>query len=538
MGNQVYVRSIEPSLHILIFLLLCLHCLASPVHPREDGNEVSFGIRGYEVTGNSVLTEKEIYRTLEGHTGPHMTAEDVEGARDALEDLYHRSGYPTVLVNIPQQRVEDGLVRLEVIESRIRRVRVTENRYFTMEKILDALPSLRQGEILFVPRVREELARLNRNPDFKASPILSPAREIGLVDVELNVKDEFPLHASMEVNNRNTHDTSELRLNGMIRYDNLWQKEHSVSFQYQTAPLDLDEVHVMAASYVFPTPWNPNHLLAFFGVVSESQTAFGEGFQVNGEGNLFGARYVIPLPPNGDYNHNLTIGLDYKDFDETLGFETEGQETLKTPLTYLPLSLSYSASHADKTGFTRFSGGIHLAFRGLVTDPEEFAIKRYQARANYLYATLGAERTQRLPGGFGLFGKIDGQIADGPLVSNEQYAAGGMESVRGYKESEAFGDHAFHAVLELSGPDLTRLINPGDGFALTPYVFGDYAYLKITEPLPDQAEKIHLLGTGIGLKGRIAERWTFQMEGAMALEETDQVEHGDIEVHGRLKYAF
>ena len=490
------------------------------------------------MSGNSVLKEKAIYRTLEGHTGEDMTAEDVETARDALEDLYHESGYPTVLVNIPQQRVADGLVQLEVIESKIRRVRVTGNRYFTMEKILQALPSVREGEILYVPKVRQDLARLNRNPDFKVSPVLSPAQEMGLVDVELKVKDQFPLHGSLEVNNRNTHDTSELRLNGMIRYDNLWQEEHSVSFQYQTAPLEPDEVQVMAASYVFPTPWNPDHLLAFFGVVSESQTAFGEGFQVNGEGNLFGVRYVIPLAPKGDYNHNLTLGLDYKDFDETLGFDTEGEDPQRTPLTYLPLSFSYSASLPDRTGFTQFSGGLHLAFRNLVTDPDEFAIKRFKGRANYLYATLGVERAQELPAGFGLFGKVDGQIANGPLVSNEQYAAGGVESVRGYKESEAFGDHAFHGVLEFSGPDLFELLGTNDGFALTPYVFADYAYLKIVEPLPDQNESLYLLGTGAGLKGRIARRWTFQVDGALALEETNQVEQGDVEVYGRVKYAF
>ncbi len=532
------MRSTQPLYSGILLLLLVLVVPAAPGNAQEDAAEVSFRIRGFEVSGNSVLPEKAIYRTLEGHTGADMTAEDVETARDALEGLYHENGYPTVLVNIPPQRVEDGLVRLEVIESRIRRVRVTGNRYFTMEKILEALPSVREGEILYVPEVRQELERLNRNPDFKVSPVLSPAREIGLVDVELKVKDQFPLHGSLEVNNRNTHDTSDLRFNGMIRYDNLWQKEHSVSFQYQTAPQKLDEVQVMAASYVLPTPWNPDHLLAFFGVVSESQTAFGEGFQVNGEGNLFGLRYVIPLAPQGDYNHNLTLGLDYKDFDETLGFETEGEEPQKTPLTYLPLSFSYSGSLPDRTGFTQFSGGIHLAFRNLVTDPEEFAIKRFRGRANYLYATLGAERTQKLPAGFGLFAKVDGQIANGPLVSNEQYAAGGLESVRGYKESEVFGDDALHGTVELSGPDMGELFGAGDAFGLTFYVFYDDAYLVTQDPLPDQADSARIRGTGAGARGRIARHWTFQVDAARALDQTDQVAEGDIEVYGRLKYAF
>jgi hemolysin activation/secretion protein len=78
-----------------------------------------------------------------------------------------------------------------------------------------------------------------------------------------------------------------------------------------------------------------------------------------------------------------------------------------------------------------------MSCRSLVADAEEFSNKRYKAKPNYLYATAGVQRNQKLPWGMGLFIKIDGQAADQPLVSNEQYAAGGMESVRGYKEAEA-----------------------------------------------------------------------------------------------------
>lgn len=537
LGIKTWDCTRGPSRKILYCLLLVVFSTAilSPgVHGAEGGETVAFPIRGYEIEGNTVLSEKALYRALKDHTGKEMTATDVESARDALESLYHQSGYPTILVNIPQQRVEDGLVRLEVIESKIRRVRVTGNRYYTMEKILGALPSIQSGKILYVPVVRQELARLNRNPDFKVSPVLSPAREPGLIDVELKVKDKRPLHGSLEINNRNTHDTSDLRLNAMLRYDNLWQMDHSISLQYQTSPQEPDEVQVFAGSYVLPAPWNKDHLMAFYGVVSNSRTAFGEGFQVNGEGNIFGLRYVIPLPPNGSYNHNLTLGADYKDFDETLGFSTEGEEPLRTPMTYLPFSISYSSSVPDSSGFTQFSGGLNMSFRGLVSDPDQFAIKRFRAKANYLFARLGVERTQKLPAGMQLYFKADGQIADQPLISNEQYGAGGMESVRGYKESEAFGDHAFHGSLELSFPDLVDL----SGFKVTPYLFYDYAYLKIMDPLPEQDEGITLQGLGGGLRGEATKYISFQVDVAMALEDTAQVKNGDYEFYGRVKYAF
>ena len=85
---------------------------------------------------------------------------------------------------------------------------------------------------------------------------------------------------------------------------------------------------------------------------------------------------------------------------------------------------------------------------------------------------------------------------------------------------------------------MVGLFDKGASFGLTPYLFYDYAYLKTRDPLPDEADSNRLQGAGAGLKGRIAKHWTFQADGAVALEKTDQVEKGDIEVYGRVKYAF
>ena len=49
--------------------------------------------------------------------------------------------------------------------------------------------------------------------------------------------------------------------------------------------------------------------------------------------------------------------------------------------------------------------------------------------------------THELPEGFQLFGKMQGQVADQPLVSSEQFSVGGLDTVRGYLESEALGDN-------------------------------------------------------------------------------------------------
>jgi hemolysin activation/secretion protein len=520
----------------LVFFLVLL-IVATGVHAQETEQGNGFEIKAFLVEGNTIFSDKKIQNTLADFKGSHKTAADVEKARDALEQSYHEEGYPAVLVNIPEQTVEQGIVRLQVIESKLDRIRITGNRYFTMDKILKGLPAFGTGEILYVPQIQKEINKINRNPDFKVTPVLMPGRTLGTIDVELKVEDRLPLHGSLDVNNRSSHDTSELRLNAMIRYDNLWQKEHSLSFQYQTSPEEPEEVQVFAGSYVLPAPWNEDHLLAVYGILSDSETSFGEGFQVIGKGNILGARSVMSLPPHDFYAHNITIGLDYKDFDETAGYQNE-EEGIKTPITYMPLSFSYNSSLPDSSGSTQISASLNIAFRGLVTDQREFEVKRFKGKGNYMYVTAGAERTQKLPAGMSLFLRLDGQLSDQPLISNEQYPAGGMGSVRGYKENEVLGDDAVHGTLELSAPDLAEIFGLSDKMGFTPRIFYDVAALRVKDPLPEQDRNITIQGAGGGVQGFLTRYMEYELDWAVALSDTDRIEKGDSRIHFNVTCQF
>jgi hemolysin activation/secretion protein len=499
--------------------------------------EVTFPINAFVVVGNTLFSQERLAEILAPFGGPKRTADDVEQARVALETFYHEAGYPTVMVSIPQQEVEEGVVTLEVIEGTVGRVKVTGNRYYRAERVLSRVPSFAPGEILWVPRLQEELNKANSNPSLKITPAIAPGEEPGTVDVELQVEDSFPLHGHVELSNRFSPDTSELRLNGLISFDNLWQLDHSASFQYQTSPIDLEDVQVIATSYVMPTPWNEKHSIALYALWTDSSSAFGSGFNTVGSGTMVGMRYVLPLTPYRKYSHSLTMGADYKDFEDTLDFGSTAAAD-KTPVTYLPFSLAYNGSIPDPWGFTQFSAGVNGAFRGLVTNPDDFEEKRFRARGNYLYATAGVERIQKLPADWSLFLKADGQMSDQPLISNEQYAAGGMESVRGYLESEVLGDDAFHFTVELNAPDLARLLKLSEKLRAAPYAFYDQASLFLQDELPLQNDDVFINGAGAGLRGNVTKFFEYDLCWAVALSEADHTESGENRFYFRVKFKF
>jgi len=542
MRGKIILMLPQSVLRKIGLFLMALVCAVFPAAGAAYAaeNEAAFEIRVYEISGNSLFTADTLREIVRPFTGAGKTAADVEKARDALEKFYHQSGYPAALVNIPEQNVADGIVYLRVLESRVGRVRISGNRYFTTEKMLRDLQSFNPDKMLYLPNVQQELGRINRHPDIKVEPLMTPGREPGTVDIEIKVQDKLPLHGFLELNNRGSHETSDLRLNAMLRYDNLWQREHSLSFQYQMSPQDAREVEAVSAAYVFAAPWRDEHQCVLYGVWSDSQTAFGEGFQFQmaGKGEIFGARYVMPLPPYRLYAHNLTLGADYKNFQEELDFAEEGTEPVYTPVKYMPVSLSYGSVLQDAWGLTQLNAALNLSFRGLISDQREFEDKRYLGTASFFYVKADLQRNQKLPWGLTVMVRVEGQVSDSPLVSNEQYIAGGMESVRGYKEDECAGDDAVAAQAELAFPDPVSRFNIGRWFSINPFVFYDFAHLGIKETIGDQEKSYTLQGAGAGLRGTLTKYVEYETDWAFALADAGKTERNDYRFYFKLKTAF
>lgn len=527
---------------LLIALLLCciLSGWACRCGAEQEARELTFQIAGFLVEGNTLLKPEAVQELLEGMIGPGKKSSDVETARETLEKYYHSRGYPTVAISIPEQSVQDGIIRLQVVESKIAKVETVGNRYVTSKKVLSNLPSMQPGEIMYAPQVQKEIGKANENADVKVTPSLSQGSEPGTVDVDLKVEDKLPLHASVEVSNRYSPGTTPLRLNAVIHYDNLWQRDNSLSLQYQTSPMNANEVEVGAVAYSLPAPWNASHTLLMTGIWNSSNSAFGEGFTTVGNGRMFGLRYVLPLPGFSNYSQNVILGADYKDFkNSTLQLANAKGNNEYPAVTYFPVSLVYTSYLVDPRGMTQFNVGMNMAFRGLISDETAFTGNRYDARGNYLYATGCVERTQDLIAGTKLFVKADGQISDAPLINNEQYAGGGMENVRGYYETDALGDSAARCTVELLAPEMIASHGIAKGkLQCTPFIFYDSAHLFVMDPLPGQQASFDLEGTGFGVKGSYDKCVEYETCWATALSTTEHTKSGDNMVNFRVKYNY
>lgn len=495
-----------------------------------------FDILEYQVEGNTVLPTLAVEKAVYPHLGYGKSVVDVQAARAALEAAYQTAGYLTVTVDVPPQKVADGVVRLKVVDGVLTKLAVTGNRYHSREYIRSRFPALTPGAVPYFPEAQKQLAAFNQVPGRSVTPVLRPGSERGTMEMELRVEDKSPLHGGIEINNRQAPNTEPLRVQGTLRYDNLWGRDHSASLLYLVSPQNPSEVRALSANYLF-RPTDSNLLLALYGVRSRSTVATLGSSTVLGNSNIVGARAIVPLVGTERYFHNAVFGIDYK---ESLQDVSAGPgASLASTVSYTPLTAQYSFGQRGARGTTRGSVTTNFALRGALSgnSDREFQERRFRAQANYITLRAELSREQRVRSATA-FARLIAHTASTPLINTEQFVGTGMDGVRGYYEAEVLGDDGWIANLEMRSPSLLGAAEGGGPGELILVGFVDAASVRIKSPLPGQLSHQTPWSTGLGLRYRRQPELAASVDLGMPMEDAQTSRAGEPRVLFRLAYDF
>ena len=220
-----------------------------------------FAVEKYIVAGNSILTPGNIggvFTNVPAAFGTSVTFDAIRAALGDLQMAYRERGYVTVSVALPQQKLTNAAVKVQIIEGRLAAINVTGNRWFSSNNVMSALPSLHTNMLLNSYIFQHELDAANLNRDRQIYPVIGPGPEPGTSELTLKVKDVFPLHARVDINNEATPNTPDLRANLNVQYDNLWDLEHQVGFQYGGTPMGFKNANKYSLS-PFDSPLIANY---------------------------------------------------------------------------------------------------------------------------------------------------------------------------------------------------------------------------------------------------------------------------------------
>lgn len=183
-----------------------------------------------------------------------------------------------------------------------------------------------------------------------------------------------------------------------MRYDNLFQRGHSLGFNWILAPSKPSNANILTANYGVPFA-SGDYAYAFM-TRSDSDTPSGIGGSTVVKGTVMGLRYRFALPTyGGAFAHGLSLGADYKDNTDDL---TQSGLVVPSSLRYGTFAARYDQTRFD-TGdgvTTSLDASLTLGLRGLGTDRmvdcngveiDQFACKRFKAKPNFMTWRFGAD---------------------------------------------------------------------------------------------------------------------------------------------------
>lgn len=218
----------------------------------QAGDVIRFDITRFDVAGNTLLPAADVERTVAPFAGHGRDFGDVQRALEAIEELYHQRGYNVVTVRLPEQELNGGVVRLQVVQTKIGKVIVSGNQAFSETNIRASLPTLQPGQTPNLKKVSANLKLANENPAKKIKLSLSEGAGEDEVDAKVDVVDESPWKVMANFDNTGTDSTGKTHAGAVLQNANLFGLDHVASLQYTTTVEHPSKVAVWGAGYHIP----------------------------------------------------------------------------------------------------------------------------------------------------------------------------------------------------------------------------------------------------------------------------------------------
>jgi hemolysin activation/secretion protein len=178
------------------------------------------------------------------------------------------------------------------------------------------------------------------------------------------------------------------------------------------------------------------------------------------------------------------------------------------PLEYVPVSFHFDANRRYAWGATTLGLGVggNAWYSGSKSNLQSITSSADSA-GHWVVLNPSFSQDVFIRTNWTLSLRADGQWTSEPLISNEQFGEGGVNSVRGYREGEVFGDTGWHVSLELKTPPHVVGIAYGRKLlSIRGSIYMDYAEAYLLDPQSRDAS-VPLWGTGVGAVASVGSYW-------------------------------
>ena len=462
----------------------------------------------YEVVGSTVFTVSELAAITQPFTGDVSFAALV-AARTALTDFYVSRGYITTGAYLPPQKLQGGVVILQVVEGGLEDIKILGTHRLKPSYVRSRL-AIAATKPLNRDRLLQALQLLQLNPLLQTvSAELSAGTQPGQSLLTVSITEAPSRSLQLTLDNGRSPSVGTFRRQLQFTEANLLGLGDALNLAYT----NTTGSNALDTSYTIPVNAR-NGTLALSG-----------GFAFN---RVIEAPFdVLDIQSNSNYVE-LTLRqplLQTPTQELALGLTASHRETAAT---LLDGTIPFPSLGADAQGATRLSALRFFQDYTWRSNRAVFALRsQFSVGVKALHATINptapdsrffawrgqAQYVRLLAPDTLLLLRTDIQLADRSLLALEQISEGGQDTVRGYRQDLLLADNGLFASAEVRIPVL-RLPQLNGLLQLTPFV--DVA----TVANRDRSVKLDpntIASVGLGLRLQLGDRLTARFDWGLPL---------------------
>jgi hemolysin activation/secretion protein len=245
-----------------------------------------------------------------------ISVRELEEVAEVVQRYIRNQGYFLAEVYLPEQQVEDGVVKLALLPGTLGSVTVNG----PMETLIqEELADLR-GQVLNKGQLETRLFRISQLPGLRTQASLAPDTAVGATALTLDVLEERAFAGLLQIDNHGLDDTGEERLGARLMWRNPWQLGDVLELGMRTSFDPLAQQQFWGR-YEMPIRRSPYRLEFFVGNNRyDFDSVRGVDADLDGDSRLleFGLRRSYWQTRTSSAHARLNVGvhdLSWREFD-------------------------------------------------------------------------------------------------------------------------------------------------------------------------------------------------------------------------------
>lgn len=404
---------------------------APPPAARPADAEQQVYVGRIKVDPSALLAETDIRAAVAPVEDRLVTLRELFDAVERINALYAARRCVTCRAFLPAQDVEDGAVRIQLVEATVGQVRVEDSRFTRPDFFTDRV-RLGSGDLFRLEQLERDLVRINGTGLTRARSRLAPGAAFGTVDVIIEPIEPARWQGVVFADNAGRDTVGEYRLGATVVNNGILGRSDPLTLTVTAAEGTLGAT----VGYELPVNRYGTRVAVLYDYsdIEVKKGPFAD-LDVGGDAWTAGVTVTHPLRVTAGSRLQAFVGGFAKEADTEFGSAT----LVSTEVRAITYGLDYLmvgdfgvlfTSHAFTNGNERTADdGSYFKYNGDLSWQKPFS------------------------SGWATVLRVSAQWADRDLLpSQEQYQLGGISTVRGYEQGLLIGDSGYFVSGEVQAP--------------------------------------------------------------------------------------